>query len=98
MKQDVSPALTGVVAVDKPAGPSSFAIVHQARKLTGVRKVGHGGTLDPAASGVLPLCFGEGTKVAQILLDADKEYLSTVRLGVATDSYDATGTVVARQA
>jgi len=89
-------ALNGVVVVDKPAGPSSFAIVHQARKLTGVRKVGHGGTLDPAASGVLPLCFGEGTKVAQFLLDADKEYLSTVRLGVATDSYDATGSTVSR--
>ena len=89
-------ALNGVVVVDKPAGPSSFAIVHQARKLTGVRKVGHGGTLDPAASGVLPICFGEGTKVAQFLLDADKEYLATVRLGAATDSYDATGTVVSR--
>jgi len=91
-------ALNGVVVVDKPAGPSSFAIVHQARKLTGVRKVGHGGTLDPAASGVLPICFGEGTKVAQFLLDADKEYLATVRLGSATDSYDATGTVISRQA
>jgi len=98
MKQSMKPALHGVVVVDKPAGPSSFAIVHQARKLTGVRKVGHGGTLDPAASGVLPICFGEGTKVAQFLLDADKEYLATVRLGVSTDSYDATGTVVARLA
>src|SRR3569832_945690 len=97
MKQDVSPALNGVVVVDKPAGPSSFAIVHQARKLTGVRKVGHGGTLDPAASGVLPICFGEGTKIAQFLLDADKEYLAMVRLGIATDSYDATGATVSRQ-
>jgi len=97
MKQDVSPALSGVVVVDKPAGPSSFAIVHQARKLTGVRKVGHGGTLDPAASGVLPICFGEGTKIAQFLLDADKEYLATLRLGIATDSYDATGATVSRQ-
>jgi len=89
-------ALNGVVVVDKPPGPSSFAIVHQARKLTGVRKVGHGGTLDPAASGVLPICFGEGTKIAQFLLDADKEYVASVRLGVATDSYDATGTTVSR--
>jgi tRNA pseudouridine55 synthase len=92
----MSLGLNGVVVVDKPVGPSSFAIVHQARKLTGVRKVGHGGTLDPAASGVLPICFGEGTKIAQFLLDADKEYLATVRLGVATDSYDATGTTVSR--
>lgn len=89
----MKPALNGVVVIDKPVGPSSFAIVHQARKLTGVRKVGHGGTLDPAASGVLPICLGEGTKIAQFLLDADKEYLATVRLGAATDSYDATGTV-----
>jgi len=89
-------SLNGVVVVDKPAGPSSFAIVHQARKLTGARKVGHGGTLDPAASGVLPICFGEGTKIAQFLLDADKEYLATVRLGMATDTYDATGTPVSR--
>lgn len=93
----MKPALNGVVVVDKPPGPSSFAIVHQARKLTGVRKIGHGGTLDPAASGVLPICFGEGTKIAQFLLDADKEYLAVVRLGVATDSYDATGTAVSRQ-
>jgi len=92
----MSAALNGVVVVDKPVGPSSFAIVHQARKLTGTRKVGHGGTLDPAASGVLPICFGEGTKLAQFLLDADKEYLATVRLGVTTDSYDATGVVVGR--
>ena len=91
------PTLNGVVVVDKPVGPSSFAIVHQARKLTGVRKVGHGGTLDPAASGVLPICFGEGTKIAQFLLDADKEYVATVRLGAATDSYDATGTVTQRR-
>ncbi|HEY4186129.1 MAG TPA: tRNA pseudouridine(55) synthase TruB [Polyangia bacterium] len=91
------PTLNGVVIVDKPVGPTSFDIVHQARRLTGSRKVGHGGTLDPAASGVLPICFGEGTKIAQFLLDADKEYLATVRFGVATDSYDATGKVTGRQ-
>lgn len=88
--------LSGVVVVDKPVGPSSFAIVRQARRLTGARKVGHGGTLDPAASGVLPLCFGEATKIAQFLLDADKEYEATIRFGVVTDSYDATGAVTAR--
>jgi tRNA pseudouridine55 synthase len=91
-------ALNGVVVVDKPVGPSSFGVVSQARRLTGARKVGHGGTLDPAASGVLPICFGEATKIAQFLLDADKEYEATIRFGVATDTYDATGTVTARGA
>lgn len=91
-------ALNGVVVVDKPVGPSSFGIVSQARRLTGARKVGHGGTLDPAASGVLPICFGEATKIAQFLLDADKEYEATIRFGVATDTYDATGTITARRA
>lgn len=90
-------ALNGVVVVDKPVGPSSFGIVSQARRLTGARKVGHGGTLDPAASGVLPICFGEATKIAQFLLDADKEYEATIRFGIATDTYDATGTVTTRQ-
>jgi tRNA pseudouridine55 synthase len=90
-------ALNGVVVVDKPLGPTSFAIVRQARIITGVRKIGHGGTLDPAASGVLPICFGEATKVAQFLLDADKQYDATITFGVATDSYDATGTVTQRR-
>jgi len=89
-------ALDGVVVVDKPVGPSSFDVVRRARSLTGARKVGHGGTLDPAASGVLPICFGEATKIAQFLLDADKEYDATIRFGVVTDTYDAAGTVTGR--
>jgi tRNA pseudouridine55 synthase len=89
--------LNGVAIIDKPLGPTSFAIVRQARALTGVRKIGHGGTLDPAASGVLPICFGEATKIAQFLLDADKQYDAVVSFGAATDTYDATGTVTERQ-
>jgi tRNA pseudouridine55 synthase len=85
----------GVVVVDKPIGPTSFAIVRTARRLTGIRKIGHGGTLDPLASGVLPLCLGEATKLAQFLLDADKEYQATVRFGAETDTYDAAGVVTA---
>jgi tRNA pseudouridine55 synthase len=85
----------GVVVVDKPVGPTSFAIVRSARRLTGIRKIGHGGTLDPLASGVLPLCLGEATKLAQFLLDADKEYEATVRFGAETDTYDAAGAVTA---
>lgn len=89
--------LHGVVVVDKPVGPTSFAIVRQARRITGARKVGHGGTLDPRASGVLPICFGEATKLAQFLLDADKEYEATITLGVETDTHDGAGTVTARR-
>lgn len=88
-------SLDGVVVVDKPVGPTSFAIVRDARRQTGARKVGHGGTLDPLATGVLPICFGEATKLAQFLLDADKEYQATIRFGVETDTYDAEGSVVA---
>jgi len=89
--------LHGVVVVDKPVGPTSFAVVRQARRITGARKVGHGGTLDPRASGVLPICFGEATKLAQFLLDADKEYEATITFGVETDTYDGAGTVTARR-
>ena len=87
----------GVVVVDKPVGPTSFDIVRQARRATGARKVGHGGTLDPLASGVLPLCFGEATKLAQFLLDADKEYEATISFGAETDTYDAAGAVTLRR-
>ncbi len=87
----------GVVVVDKPVGPTSFSIVRQARHATGARKVGHGGTLDPLASGVLPLCFGEATKLAQFLLDADKEYEATIGFGVETDTYDAGGMITMKR-
>ncbi|HVV51960.1 MAG TPA: tRNA pseudouridine(55) synthase TruB [Polyangia bacterium] len=81
--------------VDKPVGPTSFTVVRQIRRAAGVRRVGHGGTLDPLASGVLPVCLGEATKLAPFLLDADKEYEVTVRLGVETDTDDAAGTPTA---
>jgi tRNA pseudouridine55 synthase len=97
----------GVLVVDKPEGPSSFAVLRRVRALVGralaggevkARKLkcGHGGTLDPAASGVLPICFGEATKLAAFLLEADKTYDLTVRFGVSTDTQDATGAVVDR--
>ncbi|HET6146245.1 MAG TPA: tRNA pseudouridine(55) synthase TruB [Polyangia bacterium] len=86
--------LAGVLVVDKPAGPTSFDIVRQVRRALHIRRVGHGGTLDPMATGVLPICLGEATKLAQFLLDADKEYQATLCFGVETDTYDATGAVV----
>jgi tRNA pseudouridine55 synthase len=87
--------LDGVLVVDKPVGPTSFDVVRRVRHAARVRRVGHGGTLDPLASGVLPICLGEATKLAPFLLDADKEYEFTLRLGVETDTYDAAGAVTA---
>lgn len=85
--------LDGVIVIDKPVGPTSFDVVARVRRAGKTRKVGHGGTLDPLASGVLPVCLGEGTKLAPFLLDAEKEYEFTVRFGVETDTDDAGGTV-----
>jgi tRNA pseudouridine55 synthase len=85
-----------VLVVDKPSGRTSFDVVRRIKRAAGVPRVGHGGTLDPLASGVLPVCLGEGTKLAAFLLDADKEYEVTLRLGVETDTYDADGAVTAR--
>jgi tRNA pseudouridine55 synthase len=87
--------LEGVLVVDKPAGPTSFDVVRKIKRSARQRRVGHGGTLDPMASGVLPICLGEATKLAPFLLDADKEYEVTLRLGVETDTYDAAGAVTA---
>jgi tRNA pseudouridine55 synthase len=87
----------GVLIVDKPAGGTSFDVVRKIRRAARVRRVGHGGTLDPLASGVLPVCLGEATKLAQFLLDADKEYEVGVCFGVETDTYDADGAVTARR-
>jgi tRNA pseudouridine55 synthase len=88
-----------LLVVDKPVGLSSFGVVKRVRALLGKKreKVGHGGTLDPFASGVLPICVGEGTKVLAFLLDADKTYETVVRFGVETDTLDLTGQVVAER-
>ena len=93
MRRDVD----GVLLLDKAAGLSSSAALQAAKRLLGARKAGHGGTLDPLASGLLPLMFGEATKLAQFALDAVKEYRATVRLGVATQTGDAEGAVVSER-
>ena len=87
----------GVIVLDKPTGWSSNDAVQQVKKLFQAAKVGHTGSLDPLATGALPLCFGEATKFSQFLLDSDKRYLTKVRLGIATDSGDADGNVVAER-
>ena len=86
----------GLLVLDKPTGMSSNAALQQAKRLFGAAKAGHTGSLDPLATGVLPLCFGEATKFSQFLLDADKGYESTFVLGVGTDTADADGAVIAQ--
>lgn len=83
----------GVVAVDKPAGWTSFDVVAVARKTLGVRRVGHGGTLDPAATGLLPILVGEGTKFTERLHTAPKVYVALVRFGAETDTDDGQGRI-----
>ena len=85
----------GVLLLDKPQGLSSNTALQAARRLLNAAKAGHTGTLDPLASGLLPLTFGEATKFSQMLLDADKTYEAELRLGVETDSGDAEGAVTA---
>ena len=89
------PSLHGMLIIDKPAHWTSHDAVAWARRWTDERKIGHAGTLDPAATGVLALAVGDGTRVLEYLADADKEYRAEITLGVATDSCDIEGTVVA---
>ncbi len=87
----------GVLLLDKDVGLSSNAALQQVKRLFRAEKAGHTGTLDPLASGLLPICFGEATKFAHMLLEADKTYVATVRLGVTTTTGDAEGEVLKRQ-
>jgi tRNA pseudouridine55 synthase len=86
--------VSGVFLLDKPQGISSNAALQEVKRQFAACKAGHAGSLDPLASGLLPICLGEATKVAQFLLDADKAYSAVFRLGVTTDTYDAEGDVV----
>jgi tRNA pseudouridine55 synthase len=83
--------MDGLLIVDKPAGPTSHDVVARVRRAIGERRVGHTGTLDPLASGVLPLVVGRATRLARLLSGSDKDYLATVELGLATDTHDAAG-------
>jgi len=84
----------GVLIIDKPQGPTSFEVVRRVRSALGIRRAGHTGTLDPMATGVLPIVLGEATKLASLLTEGDKAYDAVVRLGVVTDTQDVTGTVL----
>jgi tRNA pseudouridine55 synthase len=82
----------GVLVIDKPQGPTSFEVVRRVRSALGSKRAGHTGTLDPMATGVLPVCVGEATKLAGLLTEGDKAYDAVIRLGVVTDTQDVTGT------
>lgn len=84
----------GIVIIDKEAGFTSHDVVAKLRGICGQKKIGHTGTLDPAATGVLPVCLGSATKLCDMLTDRDKEYVAELLLGVSTDTQDTTGTVL----
>ena len=90
--------MNGLLVVDKPAGMTSHDVVDVVRRATGERSVGHLGTLDPMATGVLPLLLGKYTRLAQFFAASDKSYAGTIRFGFATDTFDAEGTPVAQPA
>lgn len=86
--------MTGFICLDKPGGITSFTAVNRARRICSQKKAGHTGTLDPMATGVLPVMFGSATKFADFIPDSNKKYVADILLGVTTDSYDITGTVL----
>ena len=88
--------MDGILNINKPWGKTSFSVVAVAKRLSGVRRVGHAGTLDPMATGVLPVCLGQGTRVIEFLVDTTKAYLAQIELGVTTDTYDACGKVTSK--
>lgn len=86
--------INGIIVLDKPTGESSNRSLQRVKRLLDAAKAGHTGSLDPLATGVLPLCFGEATKISQFLLDADKSYRTTIKLGVKTASGDSESDVI----
>ena len=86
--------INGIVVLDKARGLSSNGVLQEVKRLYDANKAGHTGSLDPLATGVLPLCFGEATKVSQFLLNSDKKYRARVKLGIRTDSGDSEGRVI----
>lgn len=89
--------LDGILNINKPTGMTSFRVVALVKRLTGERHAGHAGTLDPDASGVLPICLGKATRVVEFLMDNHKTYRAEIELGKTTDTYDASGKVVAEK-
>lgn len=89
--------MDGILNINKPRGITSFGVVAQVRRLTREKRVGHAGTLDPEATGVLPVCLGKGTRIVEFLVDTTKAYRAQIELGVATDTGDATGRITRQE-
>jgi tRNA pseudouridine55 synthase len=87
-------SVAGVLNIDKPEGITSHDVVKQVRRISGLRRVGHAGTLDPLATGVLLICVGRATRLVEYLIGQNKRYVATVRLGQTTDTYDADGALL----
>ena len=88
---------TGIIPIDKPQGWTSQDVAARLRRVFDTRRIGHGGTLDPIATGVLPIVVGRATRAVEFFEGADKEYLATLRLGLLTDTEDITGRVLERR-
>ncbi len=88
--------MDGILNINKPAGKTSFGIVAMVKRLSGERRAGHAGTLDPDATGVLPVCLGRGTRIVEFLMDTTKAYRAEIELGIATDTYDSSGQITRR--
>ena len=91
-------AIDGIIVINKPKGISSNQALQRVKHLFNAKKAGHTGSLDPMATGVLPICFGKATRVSQYLLNADKSYIAKIQLGVSTDTGDREGQVIATSA
>jgi tRNA pseudouridine55 synthase len=89
--------VNGILNLNKPAGITSFSAIARIRRLTGEKRVGHAGTLDPAATGVLPVCLGQATRLTEYLHDFPKQYTAVIELGATTDTYDGEGHVTGRR-
>ena len=89
-----TPIITGLLNINKPIGITSMDVVREIKKSTGIKKVGHGGTLDPMASGVIPIAIGTSTRLLEYILNGDKSYIATIELGRRTDTYDSEGKTV----
>tara|TARA_B100000029_G_scaffold507272_1_gene591555 strand:- start:534 stop:1457 length:924 start_codon:yes stop_codon:yes gene_type:complete len=96
-RRKIGKDISGVLVLDKPQGISSSAAVQKSKRLLSAKKVGHTGALDPLATGILPLCFGEATKFSQYLLNSDKKYAVQIKLGVSTNTGDADGEIIEKR-
>lgn len=97
MASSQQPRIDGILNIDKPYGITSMDVVRRLKRASAQRRVGHGGTLDPIATGVIPICFGQATRLMENVVGGSKTYLATVELGASTDTYDALGEITERR-